>query len=354
MNETEQLPAQFALLGEKLEVRSNIILHISKEQQIIEIEESSNNINNGLLLMPGLFNAHVHSADIGLRGVASTGLERLVAPGGIKHQYLEGLSKQQLSEAINQSYNEAVGSGTLGWSDFREGGVEGYQMYPLKSRFFSAFGRPTLEDIGNMPDYINIGLRSIKSFSQDQMLKMAEMTEKEKKKLFMHASESKKIREFAELKYGESDILWAVNKLKVDTLVHLTHINREEIMLMEERGTGGVLCIRSNRFTQSGQPPVRDLITSSIKLGIGTDNAMFFPLSLWEELRELGKYSNDSEKLLKMATVEGAGLCGFDWGIKRGNSNIISVVISKKVSHTNIKEWLVVNGNKGLVQSIWN
>lgn len=349
----EKVSAQYALLGDDLEVISNVILHIDKNNEIIDIEESSKEIRNGLLVMPGLFNAHVHAADIGLRGVKSNSLAELVGLNGIKHNFLREQSKSHLNKSIAKSYEEAIISGTLGWSDFREGGIEGLSTYPLRSKYFSAFGRPTLEDMDKLPYNINIGFRSIRSFSKDHMISISEIARKQGRKVFMHASESKKIREYSESHLGVSDIQWAISHMKVDALVHLTHIAKAEIPLMVKSNTGGILCIRSNKFTQSGEPPVRDLVNSSITLGIGTDNAMFFPLSLWDEIRELRKHNIDSERLLSMATVEGARLCGFDWGIKMGNSNLMALAIEDNIPQTKIKEWLVKNGNKVLIQASW-
>ena len=78
-----------ALTGNDLRVLENVKIIVDDNNRIIEIDESNKEIKNNVVLIPGLFNAHVHAADIGLRGKAFGSLNELIGKGGIKHGYLK-------------------------------------------------------------------------------------------------------------------------------------------------------------------------------------------------------------------------------------------------------------------------
>ena len=53
-----------------------------------------------------------------------------------------------------------------------------------------------------------------------------------------------------------------------------------------------------------------------------------------------------------LASIDGASICGNNWGIIEGNSNFLSVKIPH---HTgNIKEWLVCKADHRNIEKIWS
>lgn len=349
----DSIDAKFGIVGSNLQILENVRIWVDDENRILEIEELDKEINNNLVLMPGLFNAHVHAADIGLRGVESGDLRELVGRDGIKHRYLKELTKENLRSSLNLSFQEAIHSGTLGWSDFREGGNDGMKPYPLNnSRFHLAFGRPRQNEINDLSSYPNIGIMDVQAYPENEMRSISKNINREIQKLFIHASESLKLRNSWISDFGTSDIIWAIDVLNPDAIIHATHADEEDITQMYKSKTGVVICLRSNEFTRAGTPPIKKLIESKLKLGIGTDNAMFNRLSLWEEISELKNHINP-DRLFSIATVEGASLCGIEWGISVGNSNFLEFRIPNDIRGSDIKKWIINNGTEKDILEIW-
>jgi cytosine/adenosine deaminase-related metal-dependent hydrolase len=345
--------SEFALVGSDLKILRNVKITIDQKHQITQIEELDRNITNRKVVMPGLFNAHVHAADLHLRGVKSKDLGSLVGRNGIKHKYLLSLSQEQLQNSLRQAVDEAIKLGTLGWSDFREGGVKGIQYYPIRGMTnFLAFGRPDLSDLNDLSQFDHLGIMDVQAYSEIDMKHLANQTNRNKQKIFIHGSESLKLRKEWISKFGVSDIIWALDILKPDAIIHATHANEQDLELMEDTSTGVIICIRSNKFTNSGVPPVELLVNSNLKLGLGSDNAMFQELSIWNEMTTLMDYI-DPDRLLRMASIEGAEICGIDWGINIGNSNFIELSIPNSVTTNNLKNWLVATANEKFINRIW-
>ncbi|MCY3410273.1 MAG: amidohydrolase family protein [Candidatus Heimdallarchaeota archaeon] len=322
---------RYALLGKNLDLVENIIIDLDENNQIIEIQELNHEVRDYSLLIPSLFNAHVHSADIGLRGVERKTLAELVGPGGIKAKYLSSLDMNNLGVEIAKSILEARIHGVQGWSDFREGGIMGIEPYSLIDPHFRAFARVNSEDISSLPRHIHIGLRDVIQFSEQEMYKIAAMKQKKNKILQIHAAEDIELLNQWKLEYGSSDVIWAIRELGVDTIIHLTNIDEHDLDLLVRTDTAGVICYRSNLFTRAGIPPVTDLINSGIVLGLGTDNAMFHSLSLWEELKSVATLvpTGYERRLLSMATVEGAETAGLKWGVSEGSDRFLSISLPK-------------------------
>lgn len=349
----KRIRARYALVGSNLDLIENVDVLLDHNNEIIEIEELSLDIKSNTLIMPGLFNSHVHTADIGLRGIDGYGLSELVGPQGIKQRHLASLTDDQLNESILLAYNEAIGFGTLGWSDFREGGLSGLKPYPVNSsQTHIPFARPEIGKLESLPEFANIGIRDVDAYSELVIQQLTERARKSGKKVFIHISEDIKLREEWIRRHGSTDLIWAIDNLKIDAFVHLTHANGEEIEVMELHEVGGIICLRSNVFTKSGVPPIKSLVESILTLGIGTDNAMFSKLSIWKEMNALSQYDIESSRLLKMATVDGAKLCGISWGLEKELSNLIKLSIPNYVEKIKLKDWLVTECDQRRIDQI--
>jgi cytosine/adenosine deaminase-related metal-dependent hydrolase len=348
----KKLYFQYGLIGDDLNLIENVILQIDERNRIVTIEEISTPIKNSQLVFPAFINAHVHAADIGLRGVKRTSLAKLVGPNGIKHMHLSNLSPKEIEGAILASQQEAIHHGVLGWADFREGGIQGLQDYPVGDHFIP-FARPNLSEMDLLPEFAQLGLRDVKQFSEPELFEITQLAKEKDKQIFIHASEDNDLREYWQNTHGETDIIWSIEHLNVDTCIHLTHTNQEDIQVMESKGVNGILCLSSNLFTGCGIPPINELLDAKLQLGIGTDNAMFGKLSIWEELHVLSRETDDYTRLLNMATVEGASILGFNWGITKGNSNFLSVSLPKNIESLDLVKWIVTNGNVERINQIY-
>lgn len=345
--------AEFAIIGKDLSLLENVKIIVDDTNNIIEIEESSREIHNNVALIPGFFNAHVHAADIGLRGAAYGSLDELVGKEGIKHRYLNQMSEDQLNESLKRAFQEAINFGILGWSDFREGGIDGLKPYPVEdSLYHLAFGRPSNRELGDISKFSNIGIMDVKAYSEEEIKILLKNINRKSQKLFIHASESLNLRKTWITDFGVSDIKWSLDVLKPDAIIHVTHANMDDIVEMSKTKTGAIICLRSNKFTKTGTPPVESLVESGLPLGIGTDNAMFNKLSLWDELHSLKNYI-EPERLFSIATIEGAQLCGIEWGISKRNTNFLELQIPKHVQVRDLKEWIINNGTEKDILKIW-
>ena len=97
-------------------------------------------------------------------------------------------------------------------------------------------------------------------------------------------------------------------------LVHGVQLTTEEIELLAANGSSLVLCPRSNDCLKVGKAPVARLLSSGVKLALGTDSlASNESLSIWDEMAFAHSWFNgqlDAPTLFRMATVGGAEMLG--------------------------------------------
>ncbi len=318
-------------MGDDLEPIWNSRVYFSDDGSIVEIAELSSEIECRDVLIPGIFNAHVHSADIGLRGVRGKSLDELVGANSIKSKYLSRLSSVQLDTAVRRSYEEARNFRISGWSDFREGGIEGLRPYETLPLTFLAFGRPDVSDFHNLGEFDHFGIRDVAYYTEEELNQLREYAELGAKLTFIHASEDKDLRDRWQSKYGMSDVIWAVEEIRPRAIVHLTHSGIDDFRVMKDRDTGAIFCLGSNQFTKVGVPDIPLAIEMGLAIGVGTDNAMFFPLSVGDELRRIQTVfpEIDSKTLIYMATVGGASLANLDFSIRRRSSHYTELSLGK-------------------------
>lgn len=334
--------AKYALLNDELEIKQNIIIH-TKDNRIKQIEHSPNDVKNNILILPAFFNAHVHFADIGIRGVEEKNLAKLVGAGGIKHQYLQGLTNDELLRNYRRARKEAIEGGVLGWADFREGGISGLHPYIKEQHHnFIAYARPSLNTIDNLPKGVNIGFRDVNALSDEAMIKISRKAKSEGRKVQIHASEDYELRKLWIDKYGKSDIKWAIDELSVDAIVHGCYASSDDIRVMQETGTGLITCPTSNLFFNLKLPPLKEIISKypDIPIALGTDNAMVNQLNMFKDMRLLREEGIVSSTIVKTATMNSAKLNTVDWGIQQGNSNFIGVQIPNGLKENQIFDFI--------------
>ena len=101
---------------------------------------------------------------------------------------------------------------------------------------------------------------------------------------------------------------------------HCVHMTAEDIGIMKEKGLYAVTNPGSNTKLASGIAPITDFLKAGVKVAIGTDGPasnncldMFremFLITGLSKIREKDAASVDGAEVLRMATVNGAGVMG--------------------------------------------
>jgi len=265
----------------------------------------------GLLIMPGLINAHTHVADCAFKdaGIGLPLRQLVSSPDGLKHRLLENLTEEQLASAISMAEAEMIRSGTTCFCDFREQGVRGVRALRSSVRSIRALamGRPTglgelereLEELVSVAD--GIGLESVSKYDDESLETVRRIASD--KLVSVHALEAKR---------REGEVEKALDTLGADFLVHMTHATDEDLKMVHDRGRGVVLCPRSNLELVGKAPPIGEMIRREIPLALGTDNCMVNSLNMFREM-ELALHltrQKDPLTVLQMATTRAAQILG--------------------------------------------
>ncbi|MEM2900968.1 MAG: amidohydrolase family protein [Thermoplasmata archaeon] len=272
------------------------------------------------IIIPTFVNSHTHSADTALRArVASyTGsLERLVAPpNGIKHRYLANASRNELISSIQTSISEMLSSGTYTFFDFREGGLDGIEIFKdaVKTQIEKsninvnayALSRPIKniykkEEVDLLLEHsIGLGLSSFVDWNEEEIKKVALHVKQKGKILGIHASE--RIRENID----------KILDLSPTFLVHMLEASEEDLEKVAEYNIPIVICPRANAFFGK-IPNIPLMLEKGILLLLGTDNSMLSKPDMFREVEfafricRISHFSKKSKKkvnpieILKMA-----------------------------------------------------
>ncbi|MDX1610751.1 MAG: amidohydrolase family protein, partial [Candidatus Thermoplasmatota archaeon] len=234
------------------------------------------------LVVPAPTNAHTHIADLLARGhvEASTVEEVFAPPDGIKHRLLAAASDQELVASMRQALDEASAHGMARVLDFREGGPAGARLARQASAEASAemvvLGRPTepgrwAAEAGALKDLVDgLGVSGIEDQPFEVTQAQAAWCRDHGKILALHVSEARQ------------EDLEAVLSLEPDLLVHATQVTGEDIQALAQARVPVVLCPRSNALFDN-TPPVLELLEAGVPLGLGSDNAMFQTVEVWQE-----------------------------------------------------------------------
>lgn len=271
--------ASLALVGEELEVRREVCLHLS--DGIIESIESWASCPQRRLggasavLVPQPVNAHVHSADHAFPEFGTSGeLEELVAPpNGLKHRLLSSTPPERLVEAMAEAYRVASSAGTGLLIDFREGGGEGCLL-----------ARKAMEAIGGM-EVLLLGRpgpgwpRGCDGLGAPSPLYYEDFEElaRRHRPAMAHVAETREARIKGDLE--------AALRAGLDAVVHGTHLSDEDLAALADAGVGLIFCPSSNLWHSVGAPPVAKAIELGVRISLGTDNAAWSPPNVWLEAR---------------------------------------------------------------------
>jgi cytosine/adenosine deaminase-related metal-dependent hydrolase len=255
------------------------------------------------IVLPAFVNAHTHIGDsIAKEAGGGLSLDELVAPpDGLKHRLLRRASVEEKIQAMRRSIRTMAQSGTAGFLEFREGGLEGVRAIrqALAGEDVEAvvLGRETAEAMEAADGYGASGAR-------DGDFESVRTATARAGKLFgIHAGER-----------DPHDVNPALD-LDPDFVVHMVHPEPLHLERIEDSGVPIVVCPRSNLVTDVGVAPIRELLDRTT-VALGTDNVMLNSPSMFREMEFAAKLADVSAReVLQMATVNGAEIAGLDYGV---------------------------------------
>jgi len=277
-------------------IRDGIIVEVGEEMVEADYEG---------IICPRFVNAHTHIGDSAFKDPPFLSLEKLVGPGGLKHQMLAQTPKGRLLEGMKRSLLEMIATGTFAFADFREGGPDGMAMMqetmrgiPLISR---VLGRPMQGCAEIHEDCWGLGISSVRDYDSKILEEAVERARRNGQSVAFHAGES-----------GQDDIAPALS-LEPDFLVHLNRASENDLKEVANRGIPVVICPRSNLVTGTGLPDAKKMIDLGITVGVGTDNVMLNSPNIFLEMELICKaLFKDDRQVFKMCTLNGAKIMGID------------------------------------------
>ena len=360
------------LRGPDLEFVERGMIHISDNGIITRVDndrefgpvdrESSIFDAEGLLLIPGLINAHTHIGDSIAKDFTTVyELSSTVDPiVGIKRKILSRSDPAHLEAFMRNTAISMLKSGIVAFADFREGGLNGVEQlkravfglkiklivlgriekyfeptYPhynssidSKALSIDSSGLPQeMSDVLDAADGLGISGtnentdRSLIEYSKAARNHDTTSSLATRKLLAIHAAESHKTTALSIKKTGFTEVERAIKFLQPDFVVHMTQATDKEIAAVAANKIGIVVCPRSNGLLGCGVPRVADMINKGCLIGLGTDNVMLNSPDLFREMdylwkvsRVMGQHQISARDVLKMATVNGAEILNLNSG----------------------------------------
>lgn len=238
------------------------------------------------LIIPTFINAHTHIGDTFIRKKQISlprNINELVAPpNGLKHQLLKKTDQKTIINGMIQGLQELQKKGVSTFVDFRENGLVGISLLkkalsnvPMNSLILGRADRQLFskdEINGILEKCDGLGISSIEDLPQDQIQLAAQQTKKFGKIFAFHVSE--RIREPIE----------PIITLNPDFIVHMTQATKKDLQQVKKHNIPIVVCPRSNHFFNM-KPNLRRMKETENTILLGTDNFMFHPPSILEEIQ---------------------------------------------------------------------
>ncbi len=258
----------------------------------------------GRCILPSFFNAHTHIADtVAMDIPIDRPLAALVAPpNGLKHEILRHTNAHILESAMHATMEQMRASGTTGFADFREGGVEGVRSIcraRVEGMQMVVLGRDGGESAEGAS---GLGMSNAHGLPSEEEA-VARMRAA-KRIVAIHAGEA-----------DPKDIEPAFS-LEPDMIIHAVHFSDADIRRAADEDIAITVCPRSNWLlgaTDSGtRPAVSKMLEAGCRVFLGTDNAMFVPPDMFAECAFLMTVARiRAEDVLRMA-ISGNTLAGCD------------------------------------------
>ena len=289
----------------------------------------------GLIIIPGLINAHTHIGDsIGKDFSLEGSVDSKIHPVfGAKQKILRETKPSQLANFMKNTCISMIKKGTTTFVDFREGGLDGILL--LKKVLSSLPIRSIV--LGRLEYYQdhkqirkNTPFPNSKKSDLDALLKKCDGlgisgANENSNAVLKQYSKINKIRAIhAEETIQSSTTSKKLTKrtetqralaLKPHFLVHMTYASKSDLRQVAKKTNGIVVCPRANSALAEGIPDISKMSKAGCNICIGTDNVMVNSPDMFREMDYLWKVSMGmSQKrispkfILKMATVNAGKL----------------------------------------------
>jgi cytosine/adenosine deaminase-related metal-dependent hydrolase len=294
-----QIFCKFALLGDDLVLKQNVLVKINKHGKISNIESdlSQNESTREFsfpnhLMLPKFINSHTHIGDSILKDQAFTfSLNEAVGIKGHKYQISKYPRFNQIA-AMRSAIIEMILSGTAVCYDFRENGLRGIndlreasEKLPIDLHILGRQDtQSNLKTILSQCD--GLGLATPLYFSQKELETIRNQTSSPKVLVATHIGEDPQIIQESYDRFGLSDLHIALKYLNPDILIHLTRLDENDLKEIP-KSKFIVFCPRSNAYFGLGFPPIEYFLDKEHLVGLGTDNVMSNSPNVLEELRWL-------------------------------------------------------------------
>lgn len=344
-------------------IEGNKIKSIEKDYrgQVDEIIDGS-----GKLVIPGLVNTHHHlfqSLTRCVPRVENAGLPewamnlceiwRELTPEAIYFSTLLGLGELMLTGCTTTTdmlymYPENTDSSHFIDRQFKAAGEIGMRFMPCRGSISSGVSEgaiPPDDIVQDEETILEDCERLIKKYHDPSPLAMtriaiapasffcttpefmkrsAQLARKHGVRLHTHLAETADEEEFCREKHGVSpfELMESIDWIGEDVwFAHCVHLNRREIRKMAETGIGMAHCPSSNMRLGSGIAPIPDMLNEGVNVSLGVDGSASNDTSdMIGEMRtglllhrvNTGADSLDTRDVIRMATVGGAKVLGFD------------------------------------------
>jgi 5-methylthioadenosine/S-adenosylhomocysteine deaminase len=299
------------------------------------------------IIMPGLVNAHAHTAMTLFRGFADDLPLKEWLFARIFPAESACLNPVSVYWGALLGCVEMIASGTTTVSDgyfYQDGTARAFQKAGLRALVAQGVidfpapgvpdpkgnlkaGRAFLEKWSGASDLLRPGLfcHSLTTCSEATIRGAMDLSEEFSSPLQIHLSETEADVDEVLTRTGKRPAFYLDSvRLLTERLiaVHCVHLSEGEIDLMGRRGVGVVHCPESNMKLASGVASVSRMLEKGVPLGLGTDGAASNNnLDLFQEMdtaAKLGKVytlnplNTGAATVLKMATVGGARILGLE------------------------------------------
>ena len=316
-----QIFSKFALIGDDLRLKQNVLIDINKQGRILNINYNSSKDENEVkfsfphhLLLPKFINSHTHLGDTVLKDQAfGLSLNEAVGIGGRKYQANKHERIHRIT-AMRSAIIEMIESGTSACYDFREGGLNGIiELQEAANDLpidLHILGRQNtkidLDDVLSQCD--GLGLPTPLFFSPHELNMIQQQTSSRNTLVATHVGEEPQVIQESLNQFGLSDLQVALKYLNPNILIHLTAYDENDLIKIPS-SKFIVFCPRSNAYFGLGFPPISYFLNKKNLIGLGTDNVMTIAPNILEELRWLvlrlkeQGISIDPVQALKLITI---------------------------------------------------
>ncbi len=315
-------------------VRENIVVDDGKIIEISKEAKEGKIIDvDGAIVCPSFINGHTHIGDSIIKdeGYGLTLSEMVRPPNGVKHVALANASDDELIEAMRQSMQEMIDSGTTHFIDYREGGIRGVELLreaskdlPIKpiilGRDDSFYGdEPDLSEVRTAIRKLlkvadGIAPSGFGEITSEVANLIVEECGRQGKISSIHVAESES-NQIESLNNSKATEIAKGVESNFNQLVHLTNPKANDLEEVAGSNQNVVVCPRANATLNVGVAPLNKMLDLGMKPLLGTDNVMLNSPNMFRELEFCLKimsvyyksYINPIE-LVKMATTN---VCGF-------------------------------------------